>query len=191
MRGGATRAVLRDIWFGRVWRANACLLVEERPSLGVLWLPRGAPAKIPVDGSHEELRIPGDAWTLADRPVRRAALALLRPEARWSLWHFWEGDEFLYWYVNFERDVRRTALGFDIVDEKLDLIVDPDGRIVWKDEDELEQAALVGLVDASEVRAEAARVLADPPWPSGWEDFRPDPGWEMPQLPPGWDVLSR
>jgi hypothetical protein len=68
-----------------------------------------------------------------------------------------EGDEFLYWYVNFERNVRRTSLGFDIVDEKLDLIARPDGRIVWKDEAELEQAAVLGLVDADEVRATAER----------------------------------
>jgi hypothetical protein len=187
MQGGARDAVLRDVWFGRVWRANACLLVEERPGFGVLWFPRNAPAKIPVGESGEELRIPDGDWVLADRPVRRSALALVRPGARWSLWHFWEGGEFLYWYVNFERDVRRTPLGFDLADEKLDLIAHRDGRIVWKDEDELERAAVLGLVDARAVRAEANRVLADPPWPSGWEEFRPNPEWETPRLAPGWN----
>jgi hypothetical protein len=189
MRRQARNAVLRDVWFGRVWRANACLLVEERPDHAALWFSQGAPAKIPVDDAGKELRIPGGDWTLGDRPNRRAALVLLRPGTRWSLWHFWDGDAFVYWYVNFERDVRRTSLGFDIADEKLDLIVHPDGRVVWKDEDELEEADHLGLVNASEVRAEAERVLAEPPWPSGWEDFRADPGWEAPHLPPGWDQV--
>ena len=84
-------AVLRDVWFDRVWRANACLLVQERSDFGALWVPRNAPAKIPVDGSGPEVRIPGGDWTLADRPVRGSALALVRPGARWSLWHFWGG----------------------------------------------------------------------------------------------------
>ena len=190
MRGDAGSAVLRDIWFGRVWRANACLIVEEGAEATAVWFPRDGPAKIPVDGASEELRIPSDSWTLADRPNRRSALALMRPGARWSLWHFWEGDDFVYWYVNFERDVRRTPLGFDIADEKLDLIVHPDGRVVWKDEDELEEAGRRGLVNAAEVRAEAERVVADPPWPSGWEGWRPDTGWELPALPPGWDVVG-
>ena len=189
MRSSAN-AVLRDVWFGRVWRANACLIVEERAEHAALWLPQGATAKIPVDDGGRERRIPGGDWTLRDRPNRRSSLALVRPGARWSLWHFWDGADFLYWYVNFERDVRRTPLGFDVADEKLDLIVHADGRAVWKDEDELQEAARLGLVNVSEVRAAAEGVLADPPWPSGWEDWRPDPGWETPGLPPGWDSLS-
>jgi len=188
MRSQGPDAVLRDVWFGGVWRANACSIVEEGLESAVLWLPSGAAAKIPVDDAGNELRIPRPSWTLADRPNNRSALALVRPGRRWSLWLFWEGDEFLHWYVNFERDVRRTPFGFDIADEKLDLIAHPDGRIVWKDEDELEEAARLGLVNADEVRAEAERVLAKPPWPTGWEDRRPEPGWE-PELPPGWDVV--
>jgi len=31
-------------------------------------------------------------------------------------------------------------------------------------------------------------VLADPPWPTGWEAWRPDPSWPVPELPPGWDA---
>ena len=189
MRSRARNAVFRDVWFGGVWRANACAIVEETPESAVLWLPIGAAAKIPVDAAGNELRIPRSSWALADRPNRRSALAFVRPAARSSLWLFWEGEEFLYWYVNFERDVRRTAVGFDIADEKLDLIVYPDRRIVWKDEHELEEAARLGLVDPDEVRAEAKRVLAEPPWPTGWENWRPEAGWK-PKLPPGWDAVE-
>ena len=60
----------------------------------------------------------------------------------------------------------------------------------WKDEDELERAAAEGLLDAAEVRAEAERVLAARPWPSGWEEWRPDPSWPAPVLPDGWEVVE-
>jgi hypothetical protein len=67
------------------------------------------------------------------------------------------------------------------------LIVRPDGGYRWKDEDELEQAAAAGLLDAAAVRAEAQRVLEEWPFPTGWEHWRPDPAWPVPQLPEGWD----
>jgi hypothetical protein len=75
------------------------------------------------------------------------------------------------------------------VDEKLDLVVAPDGAIRLKDEDELVEAARRGYLDEAEVRAELERVLADPPWPTGWEEWRPDPSWAMPELPTGWDSV--
>ena len=91
--------------------------------------------------------------------------------------------------MNFERPLRRSPVGFDTFDEKLDLIVAPDGTHRWKDEDELEQAAALGLLDEEAVRAEARRVLEEWPFPTGWEDWRPDPAWPLPVLPEGWDVV--
>ena len=41
----------------------------------------------------------------------------------------------------------------------------------------------------AEIRATADWILARPPWPTGWEDWRPDPGWQLPELPPGWETL--
>jgi len=184
-------AALRDIWFGRVWRANAARVIEDRDDLVVLWLPAGAPSKYPVDAAGAEVRIPHDAPVLADRIVRRDALALLQPHRRHAIWLFWsEAGVFASWYVNFERWLGRSAVGYDTVDEKLDLVVAADGSMRWKDEDELEHAAGLGLVDARAVRTEAERVVADWPFPTGWEDFRGDPAWPLPQLPDGWDVVA-
>ena len=67
----------------------------------------------------------------------------------------------------------------------------PDGAVRWKDEDELEHAASLGLVDAAEVRAEAERVLEASPFPTGWEDFRPEPDWPSPRFPQGWQPSPR
>ena len=177
-------AVWRDVHRGRVWRAQACRIVEESPDLVALWIPKGAPFRIPVGG----LRIPGEEWELEDGATKRPQLCLARPGRAHSIYLFWRGEgELEHWYVNFEQPLRRTPLGFDTFDEKLDLIVRPDGSYRWKDEDELEQAAAVGLLDPEAVRSEAARVLQEWPFPTGWEAWRPDPTWPVPQLPEGWD----
>jgi len=67
--------------------------------------------------------------------------------------------------------------------------VSHDGTVRWKDEDELVEAARSGYLDEEDVRSEAAKVLADPPWPTGWENWLPDLGWGVPTLPEGWDVV--
>jgi len=179
-----TDAVWRDVHRGRVWRAQACRIVEETHELVALWFPAGGPAKIPAGG----LRIPGEEWELVDSAPTRDALCLSHPGRAHSVYVFWGDDaEFSHWYVNFEQPLRRSRVGFDTFDEKLDLIVRPDGSYEWKDEDELEQAAALELLDADAVRAEAACVLEEWPFPTGWEDWRPDPAWPIPQLPDGWD----
>ena len=176
-------AAWRDIHHGRVWRIQACQIVEDSPETIALWIPAGAPAKVPADG----LRIPRDEWELVDTAPKREQICVARPGRAHSVYLFWSDDgELEHWYVNFERPLRRTALGFDTFDEKLDLIVRPDGSYRWKDEDELEQAAALGLLDADEVRAEAQRVIREWPFPTGWEHWRPDPSWPVPQLPAGW-----
>jgi hypothetical protein len=179
-------AVWRDVHRGRVWRAQACRIVEETPETIALWIPAGAPAKVPAGG----LRIPGAAWELEDAAPARDQICIAQPGRAHSIYLFWTDDgELEYWYVNFERPLRRSPVGFDTFDEKLDLIVAADGTHRWKDEDELEQAAAAGLLDAEAVRAEAARVLEEWPFPTGWEDWQPDPSWPLPQLPEGWDVV--
>jgi hypothetical protein len=182
---------LRETWRGRVWRVVACRVVEERADgLLVLWHPQGGAVKRPFADDGRELRIPGEEpWHLEDRPAAHEALVLVRPGERWSLWLHRLDGRFDHWYVNFERDHARTPVSLDFVDEKLDLIVEPDGSRRWKDEDELELAGRAGYLDVADVRAQADRVLADPPWPTGWEGFPADPRWEAPELPPGWDVV--
>jgi hypothetical protein len=172
---------------GRVWRAQACRIVEESPELVALWMPPGTPAMLPIDPAGKRIRIPGDSWELEQEIATRNTVCLGRPGRRHSIYVFWRNDELDVWYVNFEEPLRRTPVGFDTFDEKLDLIVMPDGSYRWKDEDELEQAAALGLLDADAVRAEAARVLEEWPFPTGWEDWRPDPSWPVPRLPEGWD----
>ena len=181
-----TDAVWRDVHRGRVWRAQACRIVEESPELVALWMPPGSPAMLPADEHGARLRIPRDTWELEQTTTSHDALCLARPGRGHSIYPHWQDGGFAYWYVNLEQPLRRTLVGFDTFDEKLDLIIRPDGSYEWKDEDELEHAAALGLLDAAAVRAEAVRVLEEWPFPTGWEGWRPDPAWPIPQLPEGW-----
>ena len=81
---------------------------------------------------------------------------------------------------------------FDTTDWALDVVVDPDGSWRWKDEDDFAQALALGVFDeqgAAEIRAEGARVIAERPWPTGWEGWRPPPEWAPLALPEDWHVV--
>jgi predicted RNA-binding protein associated with RNAse of E/G family len=182
-----TDAVWRDVHRGRVWRAQACRVVEDSGEWIALWMPHGSPTYLPSDHEGRRIRIPVGNWELEPANSTRDTLALARPGRAHSIYLFWDEGSFDHWYVNFEQPLRRTLIGFDTFDEKLDLIVRPDGTYEWKDEDELEHAAALGLLEADAVRAEAARVLEDWPFPTGWEGWQPNPAWPVPRLPGGWD----
>jgi hypothetical protein len=180
--------VLRQLFRGRIWNAAPARVVEDGPNQTVLWF---AP----------ETRFPmgrdlfGD-WSLDDRLVdlRAGQLRISRPGEPFSvlLFHHEDGS-FRGWYVNLEQPQERTRFGFDIEDELLDIWVQPGKEPELLDEDELEEAIQRGFVSADSarrIRANGARVLASPPWPTGWEDWRPDPGWQVPTLPPGWDEIE-
>jgi hypothetical protein len=188
-------ALLRYIRFGQVRRATAHIVVEDSPELVVLYVPLGAPAKVSVsDGSP--FRGQADrSWGLRDD--RWHSYRVLR-FIRWGAWHslelYWEAedDSFAGWYVNMQEPLRRTPLGFDTDDLVLDIWVEPDGSWQWKDEDELEGVTELGRFtpeEARAIRAEGERVIAAQPWPTGWEDWKPDPSWPLPRLPEGWDVV--
>jgi predicted RNA-binding protein associated with RNAse of E/G family len=88
-----------------------------------------------------------------------------------------------WWYVNFQRPLRRTTLGFDTMDEMLDLVVSPDCR-EWqrKDADEMELAVDMGFLSRSDAQriernchaVEKSLARGDVPWNRTWATWRPD-----------------
>ncbi len=114
---------------------------------------------------------------------------------------FWSevDGRFLGWYVNLQQPLRRIRLGFEYMDQALDIVVSPDlSRWRCKDEDELEEAVARGFLSAETVmavRAEGEQVIQRierrlPPFNEGWENWKPDPDWSLPRLPEGWEALG-
>jgi predicted RNA-binding protein associated with RNAse of E/G family len=104
--------------------------------------------------------------------------------------HFRNDDgSFRGWYVNLQDELRETRFGVDTRDQQLDLWIEAGETVTWKDEHHLGQAIELGLMTADEclgARREAERVLEEWPFPTGWEDWQPDPGWPLPALPADW-----
>jgi hypothetical protein len=137
-----------------------------------------------------------EAWSRRSVSALRtwtgSGVVMIFPRGRaHSIW-FFRGPESPGWYVNLEEPHTFEARTISTRDHVLDIWVpmdDPTPR--WKDEDELQACVAAGRHTAAEAaafRAEGERVMRERPWPTGWEDFEPDPSWPTPTLFDGWDV---
>jgi len=139
-------------------------------------------------------------WVGADEPrdltwAHTHVLQLVRPGDSYTVEVFWDDAwSFVGWYVNLQAPLRQTELGFDTTDWALDVWVEPDGTWAWKDEDDLAEGVELGVFDAeaaAAVRAVGESVIAEGPWPTGWESWRPPPDWAPLALPAGWAAVGR
>jgi len=188
-------AALREIWEGRVWSARPVTVVEDAGEQITLFIPAGAHWMAPFrDG--QRLKIQEPEWELVEQPYKAHVLSFAWPGSSAAVLLFFGSDwSPSHWYVNLEDPLRRSPVGFDTLDHKLDAIVELDGSWSWKDEDELAEIIERGLLDPTDeegLRAQAegaVRRIAErePPFDRDWFGWRPDPGWPEPTLPGGWD----
>ena len=190
---------LREVWNGRVWSALPATVVEDTPGQRAMFVRQGSPGMSSVDADGNELRIPVSEWTLARRDVTRQLLSFAWPDRAYAVMAFWDGDEFMNWYINLQTPLTPTAIGFDYVDHLLDVIVEADRATWrWKDEDELAEGVELGVfspADAEAFRAAGLQAVEHltsgaPPFDRDWTSWRPDPSWREPALPDGWDVVE-
>ena len=185
--------LFRSVWRGSVRAAFPHRFAGrdgERVALYLATGTRGFWMGRDPDGSYLE------RWARGDPPREHVwhsnhILWLVRARELSALGLFWdEGWRFRGWYVNLQAPLLRSPLGFDSTDWALDIWVEPEGRWEWKDEGDFAEAQALGVLDereASAIRAEGERVIAERPWPTGWEGWRPDPRWKPPPLPVGWE----
>jgi hypothetical protein len=182
------------------WVQAATVVADDDDGL-LLWQPCGAPLVLYRDP---------DGRGLHDAPIDELigaahvhgtfqyynALMLHPPGESYSVWWLFADDGFAGWYVNLEAPFQRHAIGIDTTDHALDLQVDPERQVSWKDEEEF--VARTGhpwywsSVEAATIRATAERLAATAaagayPFDGTHRDFQPDPAWGMPELPHGWN----
>jgi hypothetical protein len=204
--------VRRDVFRGRVWSAQALRVVQDTAQALVVACRPGAEGLAPTtwiasrqdgdDTGRQQalLNLASGDWRLGRWKWQSTVLLLWNaPGLYFSVNAFYDlADDHRLdrWYVNFQRPLRRTPIGFDTFDLLVDIVVAPDlSRWEWKDEDEYAQARRLGVVDEADHRAvESAReqVLAmieleEGPFAAdaAWDRWRSHPSWPTPALPPG------
>jgi predicted RNA-binding protein associated with RNAse of E/G family len=190
---------VREVWRGKIWTVRALTVVCDEPDLIALYQPAGAPWQRPYSRDGRPLRLPLEPWTLRDDALPEDALRLVVPGEAQSVLLIWrERWQLMCWYINLEEPFRRTGIGFDYMDQTLDIVVKPDmSTWRWKDEDEFEEAiakSIYSRQQAQVIRAEGERALERllarmPPFDQRWEEWRPDPGWRRPQIRLGWETV--
>jgi len=194
--------LLRETLQGRVRSAQPQIVVQDQPDLLVLYIPAGTRWMVPValDGGRPgpSSRLNGE-WILKYdewRSFNRLTMKILT--ADYSVEIYYNADGSLRgWYINLEEPFYRTALGFDFLDQMLDIVAPLDlSSWRWKDEDEFEEAISLGVISlekANQLRREGEKAIAwlqsvKSPF-NGWEKWRPAPSWGIPMLPEGWDII--
>jgi uncharacterized protein len=164
------------------WRAGTC------------WKDVRAHPAAPVLLGSQKIELVDHVWNETD------VLMLAVPGEAHSVWVMREagGGPLRCWYVNLETPLRRTRLGFDMMDHELDIVIRPDrSGWYWKDEEAFNKMVAVGVFSAEEaltIRAEGEQVIqqalrGEPPFCEGWENWSPPAEWLIPKLPQGWDKI--
>ncbi|MFG2941306.1 DUF402 domain-containing protein [Streptomyces sp. NPDC048282] len=193
-----------------MWSAQAFHVVEDGAEALVVGCGPGAEVLAPTTWiewlltGDDDLRFQAlpnlarGSWQLGHWSWRDTAhLQWVPPGAWFSVNAFYDvsdGHRLTHWYVNFQRPMHRTALGFDTFDLLLDLVVAPDlARWEWKDEGEYAHGRRLGVVNDADHRAvEEAREQAvamveehGGPFAAGahWRDWHSEPHEPAPALP--------
>jgi hypothetical protein len=190
--------VLRGILKGKLWWACPAFVVRDTPEMIALYWPVGTPTRSPVsrptveDELYNRIELYDRNWTDND------VLSLNIPGSAHSVELMWEGGthKLRCWYVHLQEPLRRTRIGFDTMDQMLDIVISPDGSgWDWKDEDEFSQAEAIGFYShqkAKSIREEGWRVIKllnanSPPFCDGWENWIQPVEWGIPKFPEGWE----
>lgn len=193
--------VIRGVGDRKIWWACAATVVKDSPDLIALYWQAGAPNRIP-----ERRLTPQDLFSDGHSLVSRQwtdtdVLMLVTPGSSHAVYVMWETGQakLRCWYIDLQEPLRRTGLGFDTMDQFLDIVISADKSTWhWKDEDEFAEAIAVGFYSADQaqsIRAEGERVIhlletRQSPFYDGWETWSPPIAWDIPSMPEGWDQIE-
>jgi hypothetical protein len=194
--------ILRNTGFfvGSAW-ATPHIVVEDRDDIVVLYRPEGTLY---------------EAWNIVERRIiplgetRMDMLRLMFPERDYAVELFFDTERgkpvypafvgegrFRGWKVNIEAPFERFELGFNTTDHFLDIIVKPDRRYVWKDQEVMAAWLTRGAYRREEVeRFYASGRQLEPlirgaasPFDDEWTEWLPDSSFRMPRVPAGWHAI--
>jgi hypothetical protein len=209
MRFAAGRPVLhRNFQHEKLSWVRLMRVVSDDERGLLLWICPGSPSyKLRTADDRTMRSMPFAEWVSRETRLTRekwegpGVLQLVPDHAAHSVYWVWDDNgAFGGWYVNLEEPGVRwddgTAAGIDIVDQDLDICVEPNRSWLWKDEHEMAERIRFPehywVIDPDAVKAEGERLIplieaGKFPFDGSYCDFRPDPAWAPPELPDGWD----
>lgn len=195
--------VLRQVWSGKVFAAIPVTIVQDSEEQIELYVMPGTSFVRPDCTREEHLRIAARAdWDLVqDTWMGQHHLYASVPGQAGSIWTIWASPGWHHkgWKINLETPLQRTAIGFDLTDHVLDVVIDKDlGSWQWKDEEEFTQAVDLDLFTkekAERIQTEGLRLIqevmtAKRDQLKEWAVWRPPVNWNIPTLIDDWDVCD-
>jgi hypothetical protein len=189
---GGEVITIKHVFGGEVRSAQAAIVVDDGPSGLALWAPLGSA----MQWNNIDFATGAFAGVRAMRRHTTDGLILIEPGAAHATTLMWSPgqDHFLCWYVDLQDPCRRADRSLVTWDQALDIVVGPDRRWRWKDEDHFQRIQDLGWLTparAAELRAEAAAVISRvqagaAPFDASWLGWRPDEAWTPPELPGDW-----
>jgi hypothetical protein len=190
--------VMREIWRSKVYSVTPARVVQDSTSWIALYRPPHTSNLWPHTRDGKTIRIPQNEWVLDGGPWPQGILFLIRVGLGYTYSGAWDEDHiFEGWKIDLVEPLRRTSLGFDYMDQLLDIIVSADRSTwYWKDEDEVREAQKRGIFTTEQVsdlyqrgeRAVQAILENEPPFDGNWDTWRPTPVLSEPfDLPKGWE----
>lgn len=196
----------RGVYRGRVWHAQPVVIVKDSPQEIAAALLPGTQCVAPegyLQGKQTDKRrwnFKEKFWGMETYLWRKNRLLLLiEPNKFYSTILFWNhaNNNFSCYYINFQLPFQRLPNAIDTLDLDLDLIVHPDFRLEWKDENDYQTAIEKGIILSewvAEIDKARVEILANIkkrayPFDGSWLNWMPDPTWSPPKLPENWDKI--
>jgi hypothetical protein len=183
---------VRHVQDGVVRFAEAAIVVEDQGDRLAIFTPVGAA----MQWSRVEWETGAFSGPHAQRRHTTEVLRIVELGDQHMTSHFFTENfaSFICWYVDLTEPFRRGGGGLVTFDRSLDIVVGPDRRWRWKDEDHFAHIQRFGWITpdrAAELRSEGERVISRieagaPPFDGSWLNWRPDPAWALPELPNDW-----
>jgi hypothetical protein len=192
--------ILRGIWKGELWWACPAYVVHDSAAMIALYWPAGTPVRRWVRRPTVQDLLTPQVQLIDAEWIETDVLSLVEPGAAHSIDIMWDAGHRAQrcWYVHLQEPFRRTQIGFDTMDQILDIVISPDlSRWRWKDEDEFADAERIGVYspkEAQSIRDEGEKVIEllrtkAAPFCGGWEEWVPPKEWSIPGFPQGWEEV--
>lgn len=194
-------ATLRGVG-DKVYWAFPTIVIQDSPELIVLYMPAGVDGKnVDHKPATSELFSANKLNVIDFQWQRTDVLMLIVPGEAFSTYIMREtGTKNLdCWYVNLQEPIRHTSIGFDTMDNMLDVVISPDMTTWrWKDDDEFAEAQKIGFYPSEKARdiwaegEKAVQLITKERRDlyKKWEMWQANPEWELPILSPDWQKVN-